>query len=144
MNRHQKIAWFNLIVITVTIVAASAGIAVEFHIRGYSTLGLFFLVPLVLLQYTPRLFRKPQSPGGVVCDERDELILARAASRAWMAFWWFFVGLCFLLWFVIGPRNSVPTMVLPLMALAGALVHKIACSVAILIQYGRTGEGGRS
>ena len=139
MNRYQKIAWFNLIVIAVTIIVTSIAIAVEFHIRGYSTIGLFSVAILVLLKFTPFLFKKPESRSGVVCDERDDLILARAVSYAWAAFWWVFVGLCFLLWFIVGPENSVPTMALPLLALAGGLVHKIACSVAILVQYGRGG-----
>lgn len=139
MNRYQKIAWFNLIVIAVTIIVTSIAIAVEFHIRGYSTIAMFSVAILVLLKFTPFLFKKPESRSGVVCDERDDLILAGAVSYAWAAFWWVFVGLCFLLWFIVGPENSVPTMALPLLALAGGLVHKIACSVAILVQYGRGG-----
>ncbi len=138
MNRYQKIAWFNLIVITVTIVATSTAIALEFHIRGYSTIGLWFVALLALLQLTPYLFKKSESPGGVVSDERDDLIVTKAALRAWAAFWWVFVASCVLAFLIIGPRNSVPTIALPLMALAGGLFLKAACSVVILIQYGRT------
>ena len=141
MNRVQKVAWFNLIVITATIIITATAIAVEFHKRGYSTIGPFFVAILTLLKFTPRMFRQPQSPSGVVSDERDDLVVARASSYAWAAFWWLFVGSCFLLWLIIGPQNSVPTMALPLMALAGGLFHKVACSVAILIQYGRTNRG---
>jgi hypothetical protein len=144
MSRYQKIAWFNLIVIAVAIIATSMAIAVEVHIRGYSTIGPWFAGILVLLNFTPRLFKTPQSPGGVVCDERDELILARAAARAWITLWWLFVVLSVLLFLIVGPRASVPTITLPLMALAGGLVHKIACSVAILNQYGWTSKGGLS
>ncbi len=138
MNRYQKIAWFNLIVIVATIIVTATAIAAEFHMRGYSAVGPFFLGILVLLKFTPHLFKQPESRSGVVSDERDELIVARAASYAWSAFWWLFVGSCFLLWFIIGPENSVPTMALPLLALGAGLFHKVACSVAILIQYGRT------
>jgi hypothetical protein len=139
MNRWQKIAWFNLIVIMVTIVATSTTIAAEFHLRGHSTFGLWCVALLALLKATPYLFHKPQSRTGVVCDERDDLILKRAVSYAWAAFWWVFVVACFLLWFMVGPEKSVPTMALPLMALAGGLFHKVATSVAILVQYGREG-----
>ena len=141
MNRYQRIAWFNLIVVTATIVVTSVGIAVEFHIRGYSTVGLFGIGLLALLKLTPWLFKKPESPRSVVCDERDDLIVTRAILHAWTAFWWVLFASCLLLWFLIGPKNSVPTMVLPLMALAGGLVHKVACSVAILVQYGRGAKG---
>ncbi len=137
MSRYQKIAWFNLIVIGTTIALVGTVMAVEFRMRGYSTLGLLFLAPLVLLKFTPRLFKKPQSSDAVVTDERDDLILSRAVTQAWSAFWWVFVGSCFLLWALVGPEKSVPTMALPLMALAGGLFHKMACSVAILVQYGR-------
>lgn len=137
MNRYQKIAWFNLIVIATTVIATATAIAVEFRMRGYSTVGLFFLGILVLLKFTPRMFRKLQSEHGVVSDERDDLIVAGANSYAWLAFWWVFVGSCFLLFFIIGPQNHVPTIALPLMAFAGGLIQKTACSVAILIQYGR-------
>ncbi|HSV99892.1 MAG TPA: hypothetical protein VLI39_06950 [Sedimentisphaerales bacterium] len=140
MNRYQKIAWFNLIVIAATVIVTSAAIAVDIHIRGYSTVGWWFVGLLALLKFTPRLFKKPQSPGGVVADERDELILKKAVSSAWSAFWWVFVAVTFLSFLVVGPRNSVPTIALPLMAIGAGLFLKVACSVAILMQYGRGGR----
>jgi hypothetical protein len=140
MNRYQKIAWFNLIVIAVATVATSVAIAAEFHLRGYSTMGLFSLGILVLLKFTPFLFKQPPSPSGVVCDERDELIRTRAAAYAWTTFWWVLLVSCFFLWFLIGPQNSVPTIALPLIAFGGGMVHKIVSSIAILVQYGRGGQ----
>ncbi len=143
MNRYQKVAWFNLIIIAATILVTATAIAVEFRLRGYSTVGLFGLGILVLLKFTPIMFKKPRSGGGAVVDERDDFIVARANAFAWMAFWWLFVGSCFLLWLAIGPTNSVPAIALPLMPFAGGLFHKVACSVAILLQYGRGGAYGR-
>jgi hypothetical protein len=142
MNRYQKIAWFNLIVIAATIILTSIAIAVEFHLRGYSTIGLWFVGILVLLKFTPFLFKKPESPSGVVSDERDDSILKRAVLYAWAAFWWVFVVSCVLLFIIVGPENSVPTIALPLMALGGGLFLKAACSVAILVQYGRGDDRG--
>ncbi len=141
MNRYQRIAWFNLIVIVTAVVATSIAVVVEFHLRGYSTIGFWAIGILALLQLTPHLFKKSASPGAVVSDERDELILKNAVARAWMAFWWAFVAVCFVLFLLSGPRNSVPTITLPLLAIAAGLFLKVACSVAILIQYSR--EGGR-
>jgi hypothetical protein len=141
MSRYQKIAWFNLGVIATAVIVTSVAIIVEFHIRGYSTIGLCFVGILLLLQFTPRMFKKPQSPSGVVSDERDELILKKAVSHAWIAFWWVFVVLSFVLFLIVGPRNSVPTIILPLIALGAGLFLKVACSVGILIQYGRAGRG---
>ncbi|MHC4325059.1 MAG: hypothetical protein ACYSUX_12410 [Planctomycetota bacterium] len=141
MNRYQKLAWWNLIVIIFTIIITTAAIAIEFRIRGYSTLGIYFLAPLVLLKFNRYLFKKPQSEGSVVSDERDSLIIKRALAFTFMAFWWVFVISGFLLWWFIGPRNSVPTITLPLMALGGGIFMKIVCSAAILVQYGRGNKG---
>ena len=86
--------------------------------------------------------KKPDSPGGVVEDERDNLILTRAVSVASVTFWWVFIISCFLLWFLIGPDRTMPTIVLPLMALGGATFIKTVCSIAILVQYHREAENG--
>ena len=143
MNRYQKIAWFNLAVITATILITSTAIAIEIHMRGYSSIGPCFVVILALLKVTPFLFKKPQGQSKVVCDERDHFIRNRAASFAYTAFWYVLFLLCFLLFFIIGPENSVPTITLPLMAFGGALFIKTVSSVAILVQYGRSGDGDK-
>ena len=82
------------------------------------------------------MLKKPESRSAVVCDERDNFILVRAVSFASAAFWWVFIVSCFLLWFIIGPENLVPTITLPLMAFGGGLFMKTVCSVAILVRYG--------
>jgi hypothetical protein len=139
MNRYQKIAWFNLVVLAAAIAATSTAVAVEFQVRGYSAMGWWFVTLLALLKFTPHLFKRPQSPGGVVSDERDDLILKRAVSYAWTAFWWLFVALCFLSFLIIGPESFVPTITLPLIALGAGLFLKAACSVAVLALYARGG-----
>jgi hypothetical protein len=146
MNRYQKLAWFNLIVITATIIITTTGITIEFYMRGYSTLGLFFLAPLVLLKFKPFMFKKPQGQDKVVCDERDSLILKRALSFAFKTFWWVFVvsSISVHIFMGMGPESSIPTITLPLMAVGGALFMQIVCSVAILVQYGRVGKGEKS
>jgi len=144
MTRYQKLAWWNLIVITFTIIITTAAIAIEFHIRGYSEIGLYFIAPLVLLRFNPFLFKKPQSEGGVLSDERDSFIIKRALSFAYTTFWIVFFLLSFLLFIFLGPRSSVPTITLPLMVFGGALFMKILCSAAILVQYGRGNKGEES
>ena len=144
MNRYQKLAWWNIIIITFTIIVTTAAIAIEFHIRGYSEIGLYFIAPLVLLKFNRFLFKKPQSEGGVLSDERDNFIKKRALSFAYTTFWIVFFLSSFLLFILLGPRSSVPTITLPLMVFGGALFMKIVCSTAILVQYGRTGKGEES
>ena len=147
MNRYQKLAWFNLIVITASIIITTTAIAIEFHIRGYSELGLYFFVaPLLLLKLNPFLFKKPESRNGVVSDERDSFIIKRALSFAYTTFWIVFIVSSFAVHIFkgMGPNSSVPTITLPLMAIGGALFMKIFCSAAILVQYGRGSKGEES
>ena len=144
MNRYQKLAWFNLIVITVFIIVTTTVITIELQMRAYSTNGLWCLGILVLLRFKPFMFKKPQGQDKVVCDERDTLIVKRALSFAYTTFWIVFILSCFLLFILIGPKNSVPTITLPLMAIGGALFLQIVVSVAILVQYGRGGKGEKS
>ncbi len=145
MNRYQKLAWFNLIVITATIIITTTAIAIEFHIRGYSTIGGWFVAILVLLRFKPFLFKKPQGQNKVVSDERDKFIIKRAVSFAYTTFWIVFIVSSFAVHIFIGmgPKSSVPTITLPLMAIGGALFMKIVCSIAILVQYGQGGGDGR-
>ena len=141
MNRYQKLAWWNIIVIIFTIIITTTAIAIEFRIRGYSTLGIYFIAPLVLLKFNRFLFKKPQSKWGVVSDERDSIIVKRAVSFAYTVFWIVFILSSFLLFVLLGPRSSVPTITLLLMALGGGIFMKIICSVAILVQYGWGSKG---
>jgi hypothetical protein len=140
MNRYQKLAWWNLIVTAATIIITTTAIIIELKIRGYSTIGPGFIAIIILLKFNPFLFKKPQSAGRVVSDERDSLIVKRAVSFAYTTFWIVFVLSTFLSFLIIGPRNSVPTITLPLMALGGGVFMKIICSVAMLVQYNRGGK----
>jgi len=146
MNRYQKIAWWNLIVITATIIITAAAITIEFHIRGFSTIGFWFITPLVILKFNPFLFKKPKGQSRVVSDERDSLIVKRAVSFAYTTFWIVFLVSSFAIFWStgMGPKSSVPAITLPLMAVGGALFMKIVCSVAMLVQYGREPKGEKA
>ena len=143
MNRYQKLAWFNLIVIISTIIITTTGIMVELKIKGYSDNFLwFFVTPLLLLKLKPFLFKKPQGRDKVVLDERDFDITKKALAIAYKIFWYVLISLCFLLFLIIGPRNSVPVITLPLIAIGSALFIQVVCSASILVQYGRGGKDG--
>lgn len=146
MNRYQKLAWWNLIVITVTIIITASAITIEFHIRGFSTIGFWFITPLVLLKFNRFLFKKPKAQNQVVSDERDSLIVKRAVSFAYKTFWFVFIISSFAIFWStgMGPKSSVPAITLPLMAVGGGLFMKIVCSAAILVQYGREPKGEQS
>ena len=146
MNRYQKLAWFNLIVITATIIITTTAVAIEIRWRGYSTIAPWFIVIMALLKLNPFLFKKPKGQNKVVSDERDTLIVKRAQSFAYITFWvvFFVSSLAIHIFMGMGPKSSVPTITLPLMAFGGAVFIKIVSSVAILVQYGRSVEGDKS
>ncbi len=141
MNRLQKLSWFTLIIIFATIIITTAVMMVEFAKKGYSDIGLYFLAPLLLLHLKPFLLKKPQGRDKVVLDERDIDVIKRALAIAYKIFWYVLISLCFLLFLIIGPRNSVPVITLPLIAIGSALFIQVVCSVSILIQYGKGGKG---
>jgi len=144
MNRYQKLAWFNLIVIISTIIITTTAVAIELHMRGFSTIGGWFIAILVLLKFKPFMFKKPQGQDKILCDERDSFIVKRARTFAHTTFWIVFFVSSFAVHILMGmePDSSIPTITLPLMAVGGALLMKIVCSVAILVQYGRGGKDG--
>jgi len=144
MNRYQKLAWFNLIVITATILITALAIAVEVRVRGYSTIGFWVFVALLLpLKLKPYLFKKSEDK--VLSDERDSFIVQRATSFAYKSFWFVFFASSLAVHIFKGwGRDSVPAGILPLMAIGGALFIIIVSSISILFQYGRGAKGEKS
>jgi len=97
--------------------------------------GLGPLGCLGLLGLSPVLFRKKQ--GEVDFDERDVLIHRKATVVAYSIFWLFFTSACMIPWFLVGPKNSIPSSSLPLMLGAGGITLVLSQSLAILILYGK-------
>ncbi|MCP4609162.1 MAG: DUF2178 domain-containing protein [Planctomycetes bacterium] len=147
MNRYQKLAWFNIIVIAASLVITTAGVIVEIRIRGYSTIApWFFVVIMLLLKLKPFLFMKPESEGGVVSDERDSFIVQRALLFAHKTFWIVFIvsSLAVHIFWGHGGKSPVPSITLPLMVLGGAMFMQIMVSAAILVQYSRGNKGEKA
>ena len=145
MNRLQKLAWFNLIVIAAAILITALAITIEVSIRGYSTIGFWVFVALLSsLKLKPYLFKKSRNK--VLSDERDDLIQKRALSFAYTLFWIVLVVSSFAIFIStgMGPKSSVPAITLPLMVIGGALFIQVVCSISILVQYGRSVQGEQS
>jgi hypothetical protein len=139
MNRLQKLSWFNLIIIVASLAMVAIVMAVEMARKGYSSISIYFLAPLVLIKLIPFILKKRHGVDQVIIDERDIAISKKAMAVAYKTFWIIFLSFSFLLFIVIGPRGSVPVITLPLVAIGGALLIRIVCSVSILILYGREG-----
>ena len=143
MNRWQKIAWFNLAVITGTLILTGITIAILSAVAGMpkALCGLGFLGFFGFMGLSPLIFRN--KGGQVEFDERDRLFNMRAVLGAYSLFWLIFTAACMVPWFIIGPSGSIPVNVLPMMLMAIAMILTLVHSVLILVQYGRKGKDGQ-
>ena len=142
MNRWQKIAWFNLIVIaagSVISVIAAGTLPPEERLMPPNRITVVIIISLVLVAMAKTIFRK--SDKGVDFDERDGQIRRRAKLFGW-------TGLALGMWatimvgyFAVGPLGSFPPLALTIIPLVGVGLGIIVESVAALIQYG---WGGRA
>jgi hypothetical protein len=132
MNRWQKIAWYNVIVIAVTLALTAVLVAFLAFTVGMprARAGLGLLGFLGLLGLSPILFRA--KPSEVPFDERDRLINYRAVLAAYSIFWPIITAACMIPWFIIGLSGSVPVWYLPLLLGGIGITLTLVHSVAIL------------
>ena len=140
MNRAQKIALYNLIVImaSLTITGAAVGILSIMHGMPKALGGLGFLGIAALIGLSPILFRKKRGQLGF--DERDLLIYRRATVAAYSTFWVFFTAACMVPWLVLECGARIRVVLLPCMLVGGFVIVQLIQSVAILVQYGWGGK----
>ena len=141
MNRWQKIAWFNLIVMLggfASSFIAAATLPPAERFMPPNRLTLVIIVTLVLVVASNIIFRK--KPKQVDFDERDRQIRKRAKYAGWIAFALTMLIVTMILYFAVGPEGTFSPLVLPLIPAAGGGICVMAGSVATLIQYGRGGK----
>jgi hypothetical protein len=123
----QKWAWFNLAVITLTLVAILALLP----FLGKGALGGFGL--LGLMGFGPFFFRK--KAGKVVSDERDTLIQSRSWVLAYSVFWVVFVLAAVLSPVVYGQDGAVPVWIVQSSVFFGFMLVYALHAIATLVQY---------
>lgn len=141
MNRHQKIAWFTLIM---------AGFSLGLSVVGFGVAHLAFGLPVAracgafgfvgLFGFTglsPLLFRREADQ--VAADERDFVIRRKAMLAAYTVFWLLFVAGAMVPWCIVGPNGVITVNYLPWMVFAGMYVVTCVQSVVILGEYGWRG-----
>lgn len=96
----------------------------------FALMGCIWLIPF--------LFRRTGKKK-ITFDERDQLIVKKAALTAYVVLWLYFVVACVVAWWIVGPQGSISVNVMPLTLAGGAAVFGFVHNVAILIQYGRGG-----
>jgi hypothetical protein len=129
MSPFQKQAWFNLAVISVTLVTVAA--LVPFLGRG--ALGGFAV--LGLLGFNPLFVRK--SRGRVLFDEPELMIQQKSALTGYSVFWVVFTLAVTIACLQYSDRGAVPIVVVWSSYLCSLMILIATTSVATLIQYGR-------
>ena len=137
MNRMQKIAWYNMIVIVAALTASGAtvGLLAIFFGMPKALGGLGFVGCAGFVGLAPVLFRKPQ--GVVDFDERDLLIYRKASIVAYSIFWLFFTAACMVPYLVLGRGATIRIVVLPIMLGSGYVIFQLTQSIVMLILYGK-------
>ncbi len=141
MNRWQKIAWFELIVIvigSVISVIAAGTLPPEERLMPPNRVTVVIIISFILVGMSKTIFRKADK--GVDFDERDRQIHRRAKLFGWIGLGFGMVATIFVCYIVVGPMGSFPPLALPVIPLVGVAIYMIVASVAALILYGRGGE----
>jgi hypothetical protein len=144
----QKWAWFNLVVFAVAAILYSICVpllARSFH-RTLSdaaipSLGIFGVCGA--WGFGSLFFIDRRRRAKVPLDERENLIRQRAERTGMVMFWEVFVILCMSVWAVLSygwHRTTLPVGFLPFLVFAGYIVLIVTQSVAILMQYKRSGN----
>lgn len=136
MNRAQKIAWFNLIVIPLGSAMVLLTVFMEFP-DLVSAIGL--VVVFVLVFTSPAFFRR--KPGQISFDERDAIINQRAMLIGSCAAFGCIGGQILVKLMGIGLEGFVRIYEVIAIYISGLICLIVAKSLAILIQYGWSGKG---
>jgi hypothetical protein len=146
MNRAQKIARFNLVVILTSLILSLTAICLLYFAVGLSiqrALGGFGLIGICgLTAFSPLLYKK--DPGKVSSDERDLLIQRKASLGAYSIFWFLFVLAAMIPFLILGPKGTISVKYLPAMVFAGMITVMLVQSIVTLEEYGCKNEGEKS
>ncbi len=146
MNRAQKIARFNLIVISTSLILSTIAVSVLYFAVGMPMRrafgGLGFIGICGLMGLSPLLYKKERDK--VSFDERDRLIKERATLGGFTAAYLFVGMACMIPFFVLGPKANVSVTWLPMIFMGACISHFLIHSIVILEQYGWRGKGEKS
>ena len=146
MNRQQKIAWFNVVILAFSFLLSSTVVFWMALKAGFPlALSGFGLLCVCLLHFLgPAFFRKKRQPGQVVFDERDTEITRRAISYGDVASNVFFVSIFVCVLAVLGFEGSMHVYWLGVIVAGAYVLSKLAESLTTLILYGRERSDGQN
>jgi hypothetical protein len=145
MNKTQKVAWFNLVIVLLCF-ASNIQLGVEMFVLKRLPEGFgrsWGLLAFLLVEGIAIIFiRKKQSPTEPDSDERDELIKKRAGQISFVSVWLLLAAVILIAALILGEAGSIPVYLLTLIISGVFLTTLLIYSAAILVQYGwgRKGE----
>jgi len=138
MNRWQKIARFNLIVILIALSLSTIAVSVLYLVVDLPmrrALGGFGFIGICgLMGLSPLLYKKERDK--VSFDERDLMIHRNASLVAYSIFWVLFVLAAIIPLSVLGPNGMVSVKYLAAMVFGGMIIVGLVQSIATLGAYG--------
>jgi uncharacterized membrane protein len=142
MNRTQKVAWVQLIVIALAAVASVVNSFWYMHKYGYSFSKAWWfgtvwpvMICFFLIVFVPTFSRFYRSKVKKLFDERDLLIQRQASRFGYAAAFVFFVASFIITSEVVGMDTLIPAYWLARFFLGGWLVMTFAHAITILVCY---------
>ncbi len=137
MNRAQKIARFNLIVISTSLILSTIAVSVLYFVVGmpmrHALRGFGFIGICGLMGLSPFLYKKEGDK--VSFDERDLMIMRNASLGAYSIFWFLFVLAAMIPFSVLGPVGMVSVKYLTAMVFGGMIIVVLVQSIITLVAY---------
>lgn len=137
MNTEQKVAWFTIVVCSLTLMSF-----VTLHTL-YGSPGAYAAFSLMALTgFNPILFRKHKEDQRTSLDERDRIILRKASVAGGMLSYAIFVLVSMGAWFVqfSRGRHEVEISILPFIVFCGGITLFLTRSITLIVLY-RTDMG---
>ena len=137
MNTEQKVAWFTIVVCTLTLMSF-----VTLHSLYGSPAAFAAFSLMAVTGFSPILFRKHKNDQRTSLDERDRIILRKAGVAGGMLSYTIFVLVTMGTWFVqfSRGRDEVEISILPLIVICGAMTLFLTRSITLIVLY-RTDTG---
>ena len=142
MNRTQKVAGFQLIVIALAVVASMIISFLYMHKHGYSfTRAWWFgtiwpiIICVFLVVFVTTFSKFYRKKGEILFDERDLLIQRQASRFGYTAAFAFFVASFVITSKVVGMDTLIPTYWLARFFLGGWLSMAVTHAITILVCY---------
>lgn len=145
MNRIQKISWLIAVTHTIAIICSAIAVALLYQRHGFpkAWAGLAFMAIAGIGGLGPIIFGK--DPGPVQTDERDRLILIKAARGSFALSYLVFGLMCMGTWWHYHAKavETISIHILPWIFGAAAVTAFLSHAITILVLYGREAKSSQ-